>query len=371
MPGPDPYDTQTAIALLRQHRDYEHWYDKTKLSLMDIKNTQLIAAMNPTAGTFIINPRLQRHFWLLSVGMPEQSSLSTIYLAYLSKHFQSFKVTISELINSVVKSTLQLFGDVQLKFRKTAQNFHYEFNVRHLTNVFQGLLQAKQDAIKEPDNLIRLWVHECERIFGDRLVDAKDLNVFRSLAGDCCSKSFSKFNLKKYFGATPEPLIFAQFVGGLDDKLYDQFPTSESLNTRLHEGLREYNDVNAVMDLVLFEDAMKHVCKICRIIASDQGHALLVGVGGSGKQSLTRLSSFICQFTTVGIVISSSYGMGDLKTDLQTFYMKSGGKDEGICFLFTEGQITKEEFLVYINDLLSSGEVADLFQAEDIDGIVN
>lgn len=125
------------------------------------------------------------------------------------------------------------------------------------------------------------------------------------------------------------------------------------------------------MDLVLFDDAMKHVCKICRIIASDQGHALLVGVGGSGKQSLTRLSSFMCQYTTVGIVISSSYGMGDLKTDLQTFYMKSGGKDEGLCFLFTEGQITKEEFLVYINDLLSSGEIADLFQAEDIDGIVN
>jgi dynein heavy chain len=100
-------------------------------------------------------------------------------LAYLQKHFQGFKVTISELINSVVKSTLSLFGDVQLKFRKTAQNFHYEFNVRHLTNVFQVLLQAKQDAIKEPDNLIRLWVHECERIFGDRLVDAKDLATYR------------------------------------------------------------------------------------------------------------------------------------------------------------------------------------------------
>lgn len=214
-------------------------------------------------------------------------------------------------------------------------------------------------------------MHESERIFGDRLVDAKDLATYRALAADCCSKSFSKFNLKKYFGATPEPLIFAQFVASLDDRLYDQFPNQEALTSRLHEGLREYNDVNAVMDLVLFEDAMKHVCKIARIIAADQGHALLVGVGGSGKQSLARLSSFICQFLTVGIMISSTYGMNDLKADLQAFYMKAGGKDEGLCFLFTEGQITKEEFLVYLNDLLSSGEIADLFQAEDLDGIIN
>ena len=136
MPGPDPYDTQTAIALLRQHRDYEHWYDKNKLSLMDIKNTQLIAAMNPTAGTFYINPRLQRHFWLLSVGMPESSSLTQIYMAYLTKHFHNFKSSVNEQVQSLVKSTLQLFTDVSYKFRKTAQNFHYEFNVRHLTNVF-------------------------------------------------------------------------------------------------------------------------------------------------------------------------------------------------------------------------------------------
>jgi dynein heavy chain len=91
------------------------------------------------------------------------------------------------------------------------------------------------------------------------------------------------------------------------------------------------------MDLVLFDDAMKHVCKISRIISAAQGHALLIGVGGSGKQSLSRLSSFVCQFSTVGIVISSSYGMNDLKEDLKSMYMKSGGKNEGLMFLFTEG----------------------------------
>ena len=76
-------------------------------------------------------------------------------------------------------------------------------------------------------------------------------------------------------------------------------------------------------------------------------------------------------YITTTIMISSTYGINDLKTDLQTMYNKAGLKDEGIMFLLTEGQITNERFLVFINYLLSSGEIADLFASEDKDTIVN
>jgi len=234
------------------------------------------------------------------------------------------------------------------------------------------MLQAKQEAIKEPDNLVQLWAHECERIYGDRLVSPEHLKIFRTFASEGAKKAFPRTNLGKFYQEqNPDPLIFANFVASLDEKLYDRFKSQADLTQRLTEALRDYNDTNAVMDLVLFEDAMKHVCKISRIISNDSGHALLVGVGGSGKQSLSRLSSAICMYSTSTIVISSTYGLADLKVDLQKMYLKSGTKDEGIMFLFTEGQITNERFLVYINDLLSSGEIADLFPSEDVDTIVN
>jgi len=39
-------------------------------------------------------------------------------------------------------------------------------------------------------------------------------------------------------------------------------------------------------------------------------------------------------------------------------------------WLITEGQIIDEKFMVYINDLLASGEISGLFPDDEIDNIV-
>ncbi len=92
----------------------------------------------------------------------------------------------------------------------------------------------------------------------------------------------------------------------------------------------------------------------------------MVGVGGSGKQSLSKLAAAIMpNFSVFQITISSTYGVNDLKTDLQTLYNKCGQKGDPYLFLFTEGQITNERFLVYINDLLASGEIAELYTSDE------
>ena len=118
-----------------------------------------------------------------------------------------------------------------------------------------------------------------------------------------------------------------------------QINSFAELSELLVGALGEYNETNPVMDLVLFEDAMRHVCRISRIIESPGGHGLLVGVGGSGKQSLSKLASYTAGYTIFQIVISASYGVSDLKNDLQQLYRKCGIKNEGRTFLFTDSQV--------------------------------
>jgi dynein heavy chain len=76
-----------------------------------------------------------------------------------------------------------------------------------------------------------------------------------------------------------------------EDPVYDMVASVDVLKKSLDAALEDYNETNAVMDLVLFEDAMRHVCRITRVINNTAGHCMLVGVGGSGKQSLSRLSA--------------------------------------------------------------------------------
>ena len=56
--------------------------------------------------------------------------------------------------------------------------------------------------------------------------------------------------------------------------------------------MEEYNEKYTPMNLVLFDDALDHLTRVHRVLRMSQGHNLLVGVGGSGKQSICKLAAF-------------------------------------------------------------------------------
>jgi len=372
MPEVDIYGTQSPNTLLRQHIDYGHFYDRQKLTLKDVVNCQYVACMNPTTGSFTVDPRLQRHFAVFAVNFPEPDSLKRIVTSILEGHFNAREFPhINKLVPKLTAAILDLHKKITTFFLPTAIKFHYQFNLREVAQVMAGLQQARPEVMRQPMQVVRLWKHESERVYADRLVAQDEKVLYNVQVDQAMEAAFSDLDRTQRAAL---PLIISPFASGMGQKVYNEIPEGfTGLKRILEDSLASYNDSNPAMNLVLFEDAMAHVCRISRIIDRPRGNALLVGVGGSGKQSLARLSAFIAGYDVFQITITSTYGVEDFKADLKKLYMKAGlsATDTNTVFLFTDTQITDERFLVYINDTLSTGLIPDLFETEDKDLIIN
>jgi hypothetical protein len=374
MPAVDAYGTASPHTVMRQHIDYNHWYDRQKHTMKVVSNTQYVCAMNPKAGSFTINPRLLRHFTVFALSSPSNEALQTIYRSLLGGHLthSKFPTPVMKICDQLVDAAIKLHTRVATTFLPTAIRFHYIFNLRDLSNIFQGINFSSPEAIKAPMQLVRLWLHETDRVYSDKLIDEKDLETFQSLQTTIARETFPDLEADKLLEF---PRIHCHFAAGMGDSKYQPIKDWPALSAILEESLNNYNEVNAAMGLVLFRDAMQHICRINRILESPRGNALLVGVGGSGKQSLSRLAAFISNLETFQIQLSKGYGINELKVDLAKCFVKTGQKGVGVMFLMTDAQVADEKFLVLINDLLSSGQIPDLFpddqRQEVIDGVRN
>ena len=60
---------------------------------------------------------------------------------------------------------------------------------------------------------------------------------------------------------------------------------------------------------MLFRSAVEHVARISRVLQQPFGNVMLVGMGGSGRQSLTRLATAIVDYKLYQLEMTSTYGV--------------------------------------------------------------
>jgi dynein heavy chain len=153
-----------------------------------------------------------------------------------------------------------------------------------------------------------------------------------------------------------------------DPRLYEDIGDISAIKIKLDKMLEDYSFDHKPMSLVLFDDALLHVTKIHRIIRFPKGCGLLVGFGGSGKQSLTKLATFTACYEIFTISLIRGYKESDFREDLRNLYKLVLGKPQ--TFLFTDSHVAEEGFLELINNILTIGMVPALFPEEEKDGLI-
>ena len=389
MPTQEEYFAQPPIELLRQWFDQAGWYDRKTLTFRQIIDVVFVGAMGPPGGgRNPITNRFIRHFNIIGYTEMSDASKCGIFQRILTAFASQFNDTVNQaaLITGIVQSSIKVYNVISRELLPTPDKSHYTFNLRDLAKIFQGMLMGQPRHISSAVEFLRLWVHECQRVFEDRLTNDDDHKWFEKLLQSQLSEKFMDYISLEGDSdkSTPlqeqvwkvvvphSPLLYGDFMyPGADPKLYEEIPNVQKLVETIEEYLGDYNaESNAPMNLVMFLNAIEHVARISRVIRQPQGNSLLLGVGGSGRQSLTRLATFMADYACFQVEISKGYGVPEWREDVKQCLMNAALEDKPTVFLFSDVQIVTETMVEDINNILNSGDVPNLYAAEDIDAIL-
>ncbi|KAH9600450.1 Dynein heavy chain AAA lid domain [Trypanosoma melophagium] len=391
MPALETFGASPPIELLRQMMGNGGFYDRKMAGFWkQVQDVTVVAACGPPeGGRNPVTARLTSLFHLFHIPTLNDDSMKRIFYSILHGFFQvkSFSGEVRDMAKSLVAASVEIFTKLRESMRPKPTTPHYTFNLRDLAKVFQGITQVNPRVCKVQRSVVRLWIHEIMRCFYDRLATHEDRQYFtEELIMDSLTRLIpGQHSHEEYFEG--DPLVWADFLRvGAAERVYEELTDFKKLPTLFGEYQDDYNvylsggmgrdedsggNSSSFLNLVFFKDHCEHLVRIIRILRQPRGNALLVGVGGSGKRSLTRLAASIADRQTFEISVGKGYSMNEFHEFLLELYTNTGVHCKPSVFLLSDNQIVHEGMLEDVNNILNSGEVPSLFIPDEREKRVN
>jgi len=354
LPAPDAYATQRVLAALRQLVEQRgFWRDRTWVSL---ERVQFVGACNPPtdAGRTPLPPRLLRHVPIALVDYPADVSLRQIYGA-MARALLRPAPSLLGYADALVRGMVAFYRATQAHFTPDA-HAHYVYSPRELTRWMRGMHRLLRDEA-DLDELVRVWAHEAQRVFQDRLVTAPERAWSEAALDDTARAAFPGTDVTHVLR---RPLLYADWLSR-DVRRVDRAALRDYAAARL----RGFSDEALDTDLVLHDAVLDLALRCDRVLQQPAGHLLLIGVAGSGRTTVTRFCAWLRGLSLYSVPSARDYDDARFDDDLRALLRRVGVRGERVCWTLDEAQVAHPARVERLNTLLANAEVADLFDGDE------
>ena len=376
LPKPDKYGTSQIISFLQQILTYNGFYDKNN-EWVGLESIQIVGSM--TAGTGLgrhsLTTRLTSIVRTFSIPEADKEQMESIYSAYL---YETLKYVVPghpiwanpSKVSALAASSVKVFLQLKSTF-SVDDHSHYLFTLRDVTQWCTGLMRYKQD---ESDNshsfILKIWSHECMRLFRDRLVSDNDKRKFDLLLNSVLSSDWSSNVMDSlsniyYSSETSSTTKLATFGKPLLAMKTDDWQKN------VERGATVFSRDNWDLEIYSTKELFELTSRCDRVLSTPGGSLLLAGRSGIGRKNAVGIVSAFQNAKVVSMKMGKNYSMKSFKNELKSFMQIAGVENEQVYFIMEDHNMIDPNFLDMINSLLSSGEVPGLYTHEEMEPVIS
>ena len=274
---------------------------------------------------------------------------------------------LQDVLKNVVQSSIDLNYKMRSIYLEKSQRLHYVFTLRVLTSLFRQMcVSLSPDCSKE--ELLLLWHHECDWLYGFRMIDNVDVERYQLAFKTVVKMNFndlselSILNRNTYFSNLKENESGIVIAGG-NNLTNSNNPNSDNNNSNatntqstqnssnpnsnsfitdgysqtndliqmrklVEISLNEYNKEQQRIKLPFYETTLNLICRLCHTTQAIGGNCCIVADGGVSPFVLQLVASLM-QFSLVSFKTSqfgynSDLVFQQLKNKLVQSYYKAG-----------------------------------------------
>jgi dynein heavy chain len=367
LPATDNHGTQPPLEALRQLLDVSVLFDRHRLVPLQIQDITYTCAATLSTDLKQFPARLASLVSVINSGSVKDASLKRIFTSLIAAKLSDFDDSVRSSVDAVANALIDFNRNVAASLLPNPSKSHYVFSLQDVIKVAEGFSVLQPSAIDSKDLSLKFFCSEVTRVYAGRLIDMQDRAVVKKILDDAAQAHMDS-NLRGIFTSSKGEVVpFANFLRSVENQKGPEESSFADMKVCLENKFSEYLSSTGIapFTMVFFKEAIVNTATISHVLRIPRATSMLVGLGSSGRSTLTKLASFMLGYDFQTPEIRKDMTLADFRDNLKALILNAVTKKQHTTFLFKDEHIIDEAFFENVYNFITSAEISGLLNVDD------